>query len=89
MSTEKRLQARHRRFYRECYRWVRMSKQGVTSEFFVHSEDFTLDNLRTFNNALVSYDNAQRNFDGWINPYRSFRFWDKAFALDPEHYLPF
>jgi len=71
------------------WHWTRLYRNGVFEHWGDDLEINTEERQRIFGNALISWDNRNVKFTGWLNPWHNNQFWEIALSRYPERYIPF
>jgi len=89
MSSKNHVNAVGRRVYRDSYRFIRSYMNGYPAYAPEYLLQMHPNVVAWFISALVSFNNRNTEFGGWVNPYRSHHFWYGRSAVDYRGDIPF
>lgn len=89
MSSVKKDKPEIQQIYTDAYRWRRYLENERWRYLPIDVILGLSDHYPAFVNALISHDNARREFDGWINPYRRRQFRNLKMGWPGDNDIPF
>lgn len=89
MSSVKKVKPKIQKIYTNAYTWIRLNRNGYYRHMPMDIQTLPQFGFHSFIFALISHDNACREFGGWINPYRERQFRNLKAGRLKDSRLPF